>query len=111
VDVLHDWLDILIAVTVLGGVVLAIGRYYNKRLERKIIDTLIASTKQIKTDANGGQSLNDVNVHVNELHDKFDAYVDVQQARDHRHDMQHQEIKYELATIKRLASSTTEGEQ
>jgi hypothetical protein len=103
-DVLHDWLDVALALAALATVFIAVSRWSNHRLERKIVETIVASTAQIKTDTNGGQSLNDVNLKVNQL-------AEVQEEQAHQADMRHQEIKYELAAIKRIASYPAEGEE
>jgi hypothetical protein len=103
-DALHDWLDVALAFAAVATVFIAVSRWSNHRLERKIVATIVASTAQIKTDTNGGQSLNDVNLKVNELQEAHEA-------AEHKRDMQHQEIKYELAAIKRIASYPAEGEE
>jgi hypothetical protein len=100
---IHDWLDILLAVVAVLTVFITLSRWTSHRLEKKIIATIVLSTKQIKTDTNGGQSLNDVNK-------KVDALAFELGENEHRRDLQHQEIRYELAAIKRIASYPAEGE-
>lgn len=100
---LHEYLDIFIAIAATFTIGFSVIRFYNRKLEKKIIDTMIVSTEQIRTNKNGGQSLNDVNKRVSVLHDRLEEHIDTQIAMDAKRDIQHQELKYELAAIKRIA--------
>jgi hypothetical protein len=109
-DELHEYLDIALAVAAVLSILIAVSRVANRKLEKKMVETILSSTQQIRTDSNGGQSLNDVNRRVTELDEKLDLHIDTQSGVDHKRDMQFQELKYELAAIKRIASYPAEGE-
>jgi hypothetical protein len=108
---IHDYLDIVIAVLSIGAVMVTVFVWANRRFTRKILDVISTSTANIKTDANGGQSLNDVNVRVTEVASALFEHVERQQEVEHKRDLQYQKIEYELALIKRIASYPAEGEE
>lgn len=65
---LQAWFDLALAVAAVVAVLVTVLRWGNRRLEDKIISELREATQQVRTDANGGQSLMD-------LHHKVDALV------------------------------------
>lgn len=66
VDVLQEWFDLALAMAAVAAVLMAVLRWGNKRLEAKIVAELREATSEVRRDANGGQSLND-------LHKKVDG--------------------------------------
>lgn len=64
-----QWFDLFLAVASAVVVVGGLFRWLNRKLEIRIIQEIHEATKQVRTNANGGQSLND-------LHKKVDALCD-----------------------------------
>lgn len=92
--------------------VIGAGRWLSKRLEARIVDVIVDSTSQIKTDANGGQSLNDVSHAVKELANALHTHMDDVRDASHKRDAQIERLHYEIALVKRVSSidwDETEG--
>lgn len=65
--VLQSWFDLFITVAAAVGLVLTVIRWADRKLEKRIVKEIQESTKQIATDSNGGQSLNDLHKKVDSL--------------------------------------------
>lgn len=71
-DAVGAWLDLFLAVAAAVTVVVGVFRWFNRSLERKIVEEIREATRPIQPLTNGGLSLTD-------LHKKVDAVASEQQ--------------------------------
>lgn len=64
---INQWFDLFLAVAAAVVVVGGLFRWLNRKLEARIIQEIHESTRQVRTNANGGQSLNDLHAKVDGL--------------------------------------------
>lgn len=110
-DDVAKYLNLFLAIAASIAAVGAFIRWGQKSLKREILEQIIDSTSQIKTDANGGQSLNDVNRAVKDLAAALHAHTDAVRDMEHKRDAQIERLHYEIALVKRVASNPALNEE
>lgn len=66
-DVVKAWVDLALGFAAVVAVVVGFVRWGNRSLEAKILTELREATSQVRKDANGGQSLNDLHKKVDQI--------------------------------------------
>lgn len=65
----NAWFDLVLAVLAVLAVVLGVLRWANRAFEKRIVEEIRAATYQIQPNSNGGKSLSDLHVKVDQLAD------------------------------------------
>lgn len=108
---LTGWVGLFLAFSAAITVLIATGKWLGKRVEQRIVEVIVDSTSQIKTDANGGQSLNDVARGLKALTEALHTHIDEMREVEHKRDIDVERLHYELALVKRVASYPALGEE
>lgn len=65
----NAWFDLVLAVLAVLAVVLGVLRWANRAFEKRIVEEIRAATYQIQPNSNGGKSLSDLHMKVDQLAD------------------------------------------
>lgn len=65
----NAWFDLVLAVVAVLAVVLGVLRWANRAFEKRIVEEIRAATYQIQPNSNGGKSLSDLHMKVDQLAD------------------------------------------
>lgn len=65
----NAWFDLVLAVLAVLAVLLGVLRWVNKAFEKRIVEEIRSATYQIQPNSNGGKSLSDLHMKVDQLSD------------------------------------------